>query len=164
MSNMKYDAVLSITPRTKQGDTASEEFKRIPIRAFSVEGGASRSINLSSADEISIASEFEQARTHKNITLFMPPANNFLGVKLAAMRTFGGNMDRFSVFFQVNTFSGGKRTQTLILETYDAWFVSPPTPVGDKEALLMLRVRFHGAQLLHSKLNKASREFVHEEI
>lgn len=163
MSNMKYDAVLSVTPETKPGDEPSEEFKRIPIRAFSVEGGASRSINLDSADEISIASEFEQARTYKNITLFMPPLNNFLALKLAAMRSWG-NTEFFSVFFQVNVYSGGKRIQPLILEAYNAWFVAPPIPVGNKEALLMLRIRFHEAHLLYGKLNKANREFVHEEI
>lgn len=42
-----------------------------------VEGGAKRTINLTSADDISLVSEFEQARSFKNIWLYLAPAQNF---------------------------------------------------------------------------------------
>ncbi len=171
MSNMKYNAVVSITEKPIN-DLDGKPLKnqqlldlsKIPIRSFSVVGGASRSINLDSADEISIGNEFEQARTYKNITLFVPPDMDFTGVKLTTLKNSASltSTKFFTLFFQVDIYSGGKRTHTIILETSHAWLKQEPILVGNN--LLMLEVRFNHAQLLHGKLNKASREFVHEEI
>jgi hypothetical protein len=93
MSNMKYNAVVSITEKPTNDNNGKPlknqqllELSKIPIRSFSVVGGTSRSINLDSADEISIGNEFEQARTYKNITLFAPPSLDFTGVKLTQLK------------------------------------------------------------------------------
>lgn len=164
MSSMKYSALVSIheKPQNGQQNISLVDLSKIPVRSFSVVGGTSRSIDLDSTDEFSMGNEFEQARRYNNITLFVPPTKDFTAVKLFTLRSSG--LKFFTLFFQVSIHSGGQLTQSLILETSHAWLLKNPTPVGNKEALLMLEVRFNNVQLLHGKLNQKSHEFVHEEI
>ena len=49
----------------------------VAVSSFAVRGGAKRKIDLTTADDISLVSEFEQARSYKNISLFLPPARDF---------------------------------------------------------------------------------------
>ncbi len=163
MSTMKYNAALSIHERPQNAQQLSlVDVSKIPVRSFSVKGGTSRSINLDSTDEFSLGNEFEQARTYKNIAIFIPPTKDFTAVKLFTLRSSG--IKFFTFFFEVDIHSNRVKTQTLILETDHAWLLNNPIPVGNKEALLMLEVRFNEIHLLHGKRNQKSREIVQEEI
>src|SRR5687767_10517348 len=74
---MNYKAWLEFLLKEERGGG------KCPISSFSVVGGAYRSVNLDSTDDVSISSELEQARQHKNITLFMPPTKDHVGVEVA---------------------------------------------------------------------------------
>lgn len=49
----------------------------VPVSFFMVKGGAKRIIDLTSTDDISLVSEFEQARSFKNVALYLSPTQNF---------------------------------------------------------------------------------------
>jgi hypothetical protein len=55
----------------------------IPVHSFMVDGGTSRIIKLDSTNDISIMSELEQARSFKNITLFLSPNKNGSDMQVA---------------------------------------------------------------------------------
>src|ERR1051325_9901021 len=76
--------------------------------AFSVIGGASRTINEDSTD-VSISSEFEQARRFKNIVLFLPgsPGAQDVRVALDLMR-FATEQIRLTFSLIVRQYSGKK--------------------------------------------------------
>ena len=157
MSNASYTATASILEKQPVDENGKPikgapivDLSNIPIRSFSVVGGASRSINLDSTDDISISSEFEQARTYHNVTLFIPPTKDFTAVILFTLKSPITKF--FALVFHVEIFSGGKMTHSLVLQSYNAWLRKNPTPVGNKEALLMLEVQFDKVQLLHGKV------------
>ncbi len=47
------------------------------VTHFQVKGGAKRVIDLTSTQDISLMSEFEQIRSFKNVILYMPAGKNF---------------------------------------------------------------------------------------
>lgn len=49
----------------------------VPVSLIKVKGGAKRVVFLSSTDNIDLVSEIEQARSFKNISLYLPPTQNF---------------------------------------------------------------------------------------
>ncbi len=167
MSNMKYEAELYII--TKQGtDTKGNpvgnpvERINVPVHSFEVEGGASRKINLTSTNESSISSEFEQARTHTNFIFYIPPTKDFLAVKLISLST--PNWQLFEFTFVVNTYSKGKKIQTLRITSEMASFREPPAPIGSTPPLLMAKVRLVRPELLHGQLDPKRKIIVHKKI
>ena len=49
----------------------------VPVSLFLVQGGAKRIIDLTSTDDLSLVSEFEQTRNFKNDSLYLSPTQNF---------------------------------------------------------------------------------------
>ncbi len=164
MSNIQYraDVTINENPQNGQQNGSLVAVPNLPVRSFSVVGGTSRSIDLDSADEISIGNEFEQIRTYRNVTLFIPPSKDFTAVKLVTLRSSG--LKFFTLAFTVDIYADGKRTQTLTFASSKAWLAKNPIPVGNKEALLMMEVHFDSGAMLHGKLNKRTGEFVHKQI
>lgn len=76
MSNTKW--IGTLTYRAKHTDidsVLSSSF--VPVTQFAVKGGAKRQVDLNLADDISVVSEFEQARMYKNISLYLPRTKGF---------------------------------------------------------------------------------------
>jgi hypothetical protein len=129
------------------GDKGS---KWLPISSFSVVGGASRSLNLKSARDISITSELEQARLYKNITLFMPPQTDHRDMVAALQLTnFAINKTVLYVTFEIFKYTDGQEIESLSLEDDKAIITKQPNVVADQ--LLMIEVSLPAAKLLYSK-------------
>ena len=76
MADTKWSGFL--TYRAKHTDIDSElKGSFVPVSQFAVKGGAKRKIDLTSTDDISLVSEFEQARSFKNISLYLPRTKGF---------------------------------------------------------------------------------------
>jgi hypothetical protein len=105
--------------------------------AFAVIGGASRSINEDSSD-VSISSEFEQARRYKNIVLYLPgsPGAKDVRVALDLMR-FATEQIRLTFSLLVRQYSGKKAIYLLQLSDHEATVKNSPSMIyGD---LLMVQ-------------------------
>ncbi len=166
MSNMKYKAELYIITHEQKDNSGKiirdVERLNIPVHSFEVEGGANRKINLTSADEISVSSEFEQARMNKNIIFYIPPTKDFLALKLIDLRKNGP--ESFDIDFVISVYSRGKLISTLRLSSDVAWFFRHPAPEGKTPPLLKAWVRFTQAQLLHGQLDPRRKKIVHRQI
>ena len=166
MSNMQYKSELYIIThgQTDKDGKVVREVERIdiPVHSFEVDGGANRKINLNSADEISVASEFEQARSHQNIIFYIPPTKDFLALKLVDLRKNGP--EQFDMTFVISIYSKGRLIKTLRVSTSRAWFFRPPEPQGGTPPLLKAWVRFHQVKLLHGQLDASRKKIVHKEI
>lgn len=167
MSNTKYGSDLYILTKQQidqKGNNVGNppESIKIPVHSFEVEGGANRKINLNRVTEGVIFSEFEQARKYNTLIFYVPPTNDFLGIKL--MNLSGKNWQQFDFSFTVNVFTNGKKTQTLTLTARTATFREPPVPVGTTPALLMLKVRIVDPELIHGQLNPKGNYMDYEQI
>lgn len=165
MSNVRYEFEMYIITREDPNDkNKPTERLNIPVHSFEVDGGAKGKLNLKEIDEISVSSEFEQARMFKNIIFYIPPTKDFLALKIIGLRS--NTIAFFEVTFVVNIYSGRTRTQTLRLHCSPAWFVRVPTPVGNTPPLLKAEVHFHSgdAHLMHGKLDMKRKKIVHKEI
>jgi hypothetical protein len=162
---MKYKAELYIITHQqvdKNGNATGEtERINIPIHAFEVEGGANRKIVLASMDEISVTSEFEQARAYKNLIFYVPPTKDFLAVRLMEI---GKELMHFDITFVISVFSHGKLIKALRFSPDGAWFSKTPTIEGGSPKLLKAWVRFHELQLLHGQYDSRLKKFVHRTI
>jgi hypothetical protein len=127
-----------------------------PIAAFSVVGGASRSINADSSN-ISIGSEFEQARQFKNIILFMPGSAGAGDMKAALDLTrFAANKTRFFFFFSVTQQYESKLINFLSISD-TAVVTKPPAMIyGD---LLMVQFNLPDARITHIDSERNSTSF-----
>ena len=167
MSKMKYEAELYIITREgqkdKNGNPVAVERIDIPVHSFEVEGGANRKINLASTDEVSISSEFEQARAHTNFIFYIPPTRDFLSVKLMNLST-AGSWQLFDITFVINIYSRGKKIQTLRIMSEMASLREPPTPVGSTPPLLMAKVRLVRPEMLHGQFDPKLRKIIHKKI
>ena len=161
MSNTKYRFQLFImTNPRKYQDGGPTDLLDVPIHAFEVEGGANRKIETGAPNAISIASEMEQARSFKNITFYVLPTNNFLGVKLVGQRS--PHIRFFDLTFEVGVYSGKVLTQNLFMHCARAWFVRVPTPMGGTPPLLQASVHFHSdsVKLRHGKYDAKKKVLV----
>jgi hypothetical protein len=76
MADTKWTGFLSY--KAKHTDIDSElKGSFVPVAQFAVKGGAKRKINFNLTDDISLVSEFEQARSFKNISLYLPRTKGF---------------------------------------------------------------------------------------
>lgn len=108
---MKYKA--SLTYLVGGGD---ERRNKVPVYAFQVDGGANRNIRLKSTDDISITSELEQARSYKNIRLFLSPTNDHRDMQAALDLTAAAtkNLPLVTILV-IHKYSGGKFIEGLWL-------------------------------------------------
>jgi len=167
MSKTKYESELYIVTQQQLDAKGKQTVKgtdiiTIPIHSFEVEGGANRKINLTSATEGVIFSEFEQARNFQTLIFYVPPTNDFLGVKL--MNLAGANWQPFDFCFTVSVVSNGKRTQTLTLSSRAASIRENPVPVGSTPALLMVKVRVVRPDLTHGHLDPKTKEMINDSM
>lgn len=96
--------------KAKHKDINSElKASFIPVSFFGVKGGAKRIIDLTVSDDLSLVSEFEQARSFKNIALYLPPTSNFEWLDLTEI-----SIHRLS--FLMVFFATGKIGETLMHE------------------------------------------------
>jgi hypothetical protein len=164
---MKYKAELYIITHelTDQNGKVIREVERIdiPVNSFEVDGGANRKINLASVDEVSVSSEFEQARSLKNIIFYIPPTKDFLALKLVDM-TRHGIVEMFDITFVISIYSNGQLIKALRISSEWAWFVKTPAPEGKTPPLLKAWVHFNTAQLLYGQLDPKLKKLVHKEM
>jgi len=115
--------------------------------SFSVMGGASRSINEDSSD-VSISSEFEQARTFKNIVLYLPGSAGANDVRVALdLMRFANEKIRLSFSFLVRQYSGKKAIYILQLSDNECTVKKPPMMIyGD---LLMVQFNLPEAKITY---------------
>jgi hypothetical protein len=132
----------------------------IPVKAFSVKGGAKRLIDLASTDDLSLVSEFEQARNFKNISLYLPPAKNFEWLDLTEISIHHLPV---SMFF----FASGNIGQTVIHQFTLACKIaeitdspSKTTDGGIKNIVLKVSMSLPETQLIHGSFQGS--EFVEE--
>lgn len=93
-----------------------------------VVGGATRTINLDSTNDISITSELEQARQFKNITIFMSPSPTSEDMEVAVELTDFVIRKRSILFdFHVGKYSSGKLIEELNLVDENAAISKTPT-------------------------------------
>jgi hypothetical protein len=159
MANTTWKCVFAYKAKHKDIDSTLNAF--VPVIAFSVKGGTSRIIDLSSTDDINLADEFLQARKYKNITLFLPPASNFEWLDLTEISIH--RLPFFSVFS-----ASGKIGQTLthefILSSKDAQLTGLPGKVTDSEkrlTLLRVPMALPNAKLTHG--SQQGDDFVQED-
>lgn len=166
MSNMKYKAELYIITheQTDQSGKVIREVERIdiPVNSFEVDGGANRKIDLTTVDEVSVSSEFEQARSLKNIIFYIPPTKDFLALKLIDLTKNGP--ERFAITFVISIYSNGQLIKALRISAEHAWFTKTPAPEGKTPPLLKAWVRFNIAQLLYGQLDPKLKKLVHKEM
>ncbi len=135
--------------KAKHKDINSElKASFIPVAGFSVKGGAKRFIDLTSTDDISLVSEFEQARNFKNIVVYLPPTHNFEWLDLIEISIH--HLPVYIVFF-----AQGKIGQTLTheftLSCKTAEITESPSKMtnGGKELVLKVNMVLPETNLIH---------------
>ncbi len=131
---------------------------RCPISSFSVTGGAFRSIDLTSTDDITISSELEQARKYKNITLFMSPTKNYVDMETAVKLIEAANkqMGLYVIFFLAK-YVNGKIVDSLTIGDNSATLKQPPNIVASH--LLMIEVCLLSPILIHGTYSGAETQW-----
>jgi len=121
----------------------------VPISYFSVTGGAERKIKLSEASDLSIASELEQARSYKNIRLYLSPKSVFSTGELLEIALKGLTVGMTIV---VSCQVGKTVTQTLMLGSSDAKIAE--TPISRKDSFgneyFFVNLNFTESELVHT--------------
>lgn len=102
----------------------------VPISYFSVTGGPTRRINLAAVDDVSLASELEQARRFKNIRLYLSPKSVFSSGELIQI---GTKNITFGITIIVNCLIGKTVTQSLMFGSPDARIVETPRKLDDSQ-------------------------------
>jgi hypothetical protein len=162
MSHTKYLGELHIIPHNNGQDTPTEKLV-LPIQAFEVDGGVNRMISLASTDDISVSSEFEQARANKNLVFYIAPTPDFRGVKLMQMGA-GPGIVFFDMNFTIDIYSGHTKTQSLWIGTDEAWISPTPSPQGGTPPSLKAKIHFHEVHLLHGKYDPRRKKIVNTEM
>ena len=118
----------------------------VSANSFSVVGGASRTINLNSTNDISITSELEQARQYKNITVFMPPSPTSEDMEVAVELIDCALKKTVLIFdFHVSKYSNGRMIEELNLVDAKATISKTPSIVANRS--LMIEVSLPSAIL-----------------
>jgi hypothetical protein len=166
MAKIRYkselEIILSATVKVWGASRDLEQVINIPVHSFEVTGGTNRKINLASADEVSVALEFEQARTFKNLVFYIPPTKDFLALKLIELANQQGREFGFNFF--VSVYSGTKLTRSYGISAGSAYFLGTPSPIGDTPPLLRAKVKINSFGLFYGKADKKSGVVYLEEI
>jgi hypothetical protein len=111
---MKYKSFFHFF--VSDGDSSKYVNLDLTVDSFEVHGGASRVIDLKTTDDISISSEFEQARALKNITLYLPPTSDYTDRNAAlALNDIAINKLKVNVMVSVQRFAKAKMLEGLAL-------------------------------------------------
>lgn len=119
----------------------------VSVSAFSVVGGAKRFIDLTSTDDISLVSELEQARTFRNLTLYLPPATNFEWLDLTEIA-----IHKLSVSIKLILFGQNKSTtvQSFVLAIKGARISERPLKrTNGGKPVLEVKLTFSDVKLFH---------------
>ncbi|GEM_PF-6488106 len=121
----------------------------VPVNFFSVKGGAKRIIDLSATDDISMVSEFEQARSFKNIIFYLAPGSSFewLDFTEASIHQLP-----VSIAFFVGGHIGQTVTHQFTLTCQNAEITEPPSEKTDSEKggkVLKLSLTLPETKLIH---------------
>lgn len=92
----------------------------IPVIYFSVTGGVTRRIEIPNADDMILASEMEQARSYKNLRLYLNPKSAFAGAELMKMAA-----EQLSVNIQF-CLIGHELSRQLVLKANSAKVLETP--------------------------------------
>jgi hypothetical protein len=123
----------------------------IPVQIFEVDGGADRNIKLGSTDDIGITSELEQARTFKNLTLYLPPTKDGTDMEIALQLSgFYTRKESLRVAFTIERYSSGKMLEGLALLDGDATLKFSPYVV--EKQLLAVHLNLPTAKIYRGKL------------
>lgn len=125
MSKISYTGLASFADKDFKGAA-------VPVNSFEVAGGAKRIIDLDSKAEMNIASEMEDAKTFKNLTLFLSSADGLAAARLE--EAFAGRK-QLRIFFRVEVFSGPTMTKAFTLISEAATVKKHPSAAGDKKLL-----------------------------
>ena len=151
MSKMSYGASLLIVVRPAvSGKAARPEELRFPVRSFQVAGGAHRKIELSSTNEGSIGSEFEQARIYKNVILYLGSGAGSPSAELVNLSK-SGRKD-FSMSFTVSVYDDrGNPVRRYDLQSFATNFAEIPAPAGNTPPSLRARLLLSSPRVLHGR-------------
>lgn len=114
------------------GEEFGRGFPDVPLNFMMVYGGAKRYIDFTSTDDISITSELEQARTFKNIWLYLSSTPNGDDMKTALYLSeiYAMKKQRFYLSVTIERFEGGKALEGVCLLA-DAILTQPPKIDGN---------------------------------
>lgn len=144
---MNYSATFSFEFEDPAKKGAVTRMHYIPLKSFQVIGGAARTIELRTTDDISISSEFEQARSYKNITLYLPPREGHEDMQAALYLTdLAINKQRFGTYIRIDRISNGKVVEELMLVDYSATLLDRPSMTPKNS--LMVDISIPNAELM----------------
>lgn len=124
----------------------------VDVSLFKVKGGAKRVVDLTSTDDISLVSELEQARTFKNLVLYLPPASDFEWLDLIEIATHKLPVSmRFIAFGHI----GNTLTQSFVLASKTASITGIPIKkISEKKLLLEVKLAISDIRLIHGSHDK----------
>jgi len=99
----------------------------VPVSYFGVRGGAKRLIDLKSTDDMSLMSEFEQARKLSNLKLYLPPDGKFSSSELIEIAL---NNTKLSMSLFIGAYNKKSTRYTLTLYCDEATFKEKPQKVA----------------------------------
>lgn len=131
----------------------------VTVTSFSVKAGAKRVIDLNTADDISLVSEFEQARSFKNIALHLPPPKDF---EWHHLYEIGYHGLPFAMSFYISGNIGKMVTHQFTLSCSKAKITEQPVKGTDwgNSPLLKVNMELPETQLIHGSYQES--EFVEE--
>jgi hypothetical protein len=133
------------------------------IQSFSVDGGASRTINLKSPTDMSISSELEQARQFKNLTLFMPPTKNHRDMETALQLSQAAvKKNLIAINFSIQKIIGQTLLEMISLIDLGATVKMPPTIVGNH--MLKIDLALSKTRIAYDRPVKKGGDMVREEM
>ena len=120
----------------------------VPLSYFSVAGGATRKIKLSTTDDLSLSSELEQARRFSNIRLYLSPKSVFSSGELIQI---AAKNITFGMTVAVSCRFGKTVSQSLLFGSKDARLVEMPRKITDSQgtAYFFVNVQFTQSELVH---------------
>src|SRR5215207_2215242 len=154
MSDMKYEAPLDIFVRypSPAGGDSKIELLSFAVDSFAVDGGATRKISLTTTEEKVIDSELEDARTFKNITLYMKSGRRHSTSKLIDLAKSGAN--GFTTNMLVKIY---KKSEKKLLRVFNliakSSFLESPIPVGGTPPSMKIRLGLDQIELYRGVYN-----------
>lgn len=137
---MKYKAYLSFYP-TAQGVESSSFNKNLPIAMMMVDGGTSWRIDFHSTDDIALFTELDQARTYKNLILYLSGTKDGRDMKAALDLMQIAEMRMYiSLILTIERFSGGKTLEGAAIYEENALVSFPPKKALKNTMMITLKL------------------------
>jgi hypothetical protein len=129
MSNIDYHGSLKIIVQKIVGGKRewTPEILGFGVDSFEVDGGADRKIEIGTAVDFNISSEFEQARAYKNIILYIKADSE--SHKLLELSK-SGKKDFFMFFAVLVSSDEGHFIRKVEIQSSATNFAGTPIPVG----------------------------------